>query len=161
MPAELRQSNLVVIFQEDFSENFPIKHPPEIMWLHIWTAASRSLPVAGTPSVHYLWSNDDITFAVATNSLFTHNEPVNIVQVVQTPRNDKPEPVEDQEMDIDLPDPIEIKVGDFCLVKFCTNKSENKVFLGQCTDKHTNKNEKVVKFAFLRAKDSEKKRVRL
>ena len=86
---------------------------------------------------------------------------MNIVQVVQTPRNDKPEPVEDQEMDIDLPDPIEIKVGDFCLVKFCTNKSENKVFLGQCTDKHTNKNEKVVKFAFLRAKDSEKKRVRL
>ena len=123
---------------------------------HLDSRFEKSFPVAGTHSVQYLRSNDDISLAVATNSPFTRNEPVNIVQVVQTPRNDKPEPVEDQEMDIDLPDLTEIKVGDFCLVKFHTNKSENKVFLGQCTDKHTDKNEKVVKFAFLRAKDSEK-----
>ena len=125
---------------------------------HLDVRFEKSLPVAGTHSLHYLRSNDDISLAVATHSPFTRNEPVNIVQVVQAPRNDKPETVEDQQMDIDLPNPSEIKVGDFCLVKFCTvNKSENKVFLGQCTDKHTDhENEKVVPFAFLRAKDSEK-----
>ena len=60
-------------------------------------------------------------------------------------------------MDIDLPDPIEIKVGDFWLGKFHTNKSEKGCSLDSVSiDKHTDKNETVVKFAFMRTKDYEK-----
>ena len=120
---------------------------------HLDSRFEKSLPVAGTHSLHYLQNNDDISLAVATNSPFTRNEPVNIVLVVQTPRNDKPEPIQDQQMDTDLPDPIEIK---FAFENSAQTIQKIRCSLDSVLTNTSDKNETVVKFAYLRAKDSEK-----